>query len=613
MCGIVGYLGPQSPKEVIVQGLKKLEYRGYDSAGVSILNNGHLKRVRAEGKLIQLEQKLKNEDFNGSVGIGHTRWATHGVPSELNAHPHQVGGVSIVHNGIIENYVELKNSLLKRGAKIDSDTDTEVVAHLISEAVLETHDIFRAVLQTLPKLKGAFSILVLWEGQPHQLVAFKDGPPLIIGHGKGEAFVVSDVQAALGQTDQFVYLSDREIAVLNNEKGIQTIQYFSETGVALNRKPISVNVSTELAEKKGYSHFMLKEIYEQPQAVASVLSSYIDLKNQTVNSDWLKDEMKSLENVEQLTIIACGSSYYAGLYAQYVIEKICRIPVSVDIASEYRYRNPVFSPKQAVLTISQSGETADTLAALRLANSSRTPTVSLCNVKGSTIDREAKVHLYMQSGPEIGVASTKAFTSTLATVLCFALRLAAERKLLSIAEQSELIKEIIKLPSQMEIVLNYDSYFSEAASELKKYRGFLYMGRGVNYPIALEGALKLKELAYLHAEGYAAGEMKHGPLALIDKEMAVIMIAPRDELYEKTVSNLEEVRARGGKIISISTGENVHLTKISERYLSLPEAHTLVNPLLVAIPLQLMAFHLANSLGYDVDQPRNLAKSVTVE
>ncbi len=627
MCGIVGYLGPQNPKDVIVSGLKKLEYRGYDSAGVAILDGGKTKRIRAAGKLKALEDKLVSEKFDGHIGIGHTRWATHGAPSERNAHPHQVGGVSLVHNGIIENYMEIREDLLSRGAQISSDTDSELVAHLIAEEIEKTQDLYKAVQKTLDKIRGAFSIVALWEKNPNQLVAFKDGPPLVVGLGTNETFVASDVQALLQYTNKFIYLDDREIAVINGGD----VKIFSATGSAINKKSVELNWDPQMVEKQGYPHFMLKEIYEQPRAVAAAMAPHVNpddfsvkLKNVGFGAqvhkleeleneqDWKKTQ-EVLKSIDRIFIIACGTSSYAGMVGKYLFEQISQVPVEVDIASEFRYRNPVIPAKTLVMTISQSGETADTLAAIRLAKEKGATTLSICNVRSSTIDREAHGHLYMNSGPEIGVASTKAFTSTLAVLNCVAIALGRARGAINQKQEQEYVQALLAAPSQMEGVLAYDKYFDEAAHRLKQYKGFLYLGRGVSFPIAMEGALKLKELAYMHAEGYAAGEMKHGPLALIDKDMAIVMLAPHDELYEKSISNLEEARARGGQVIAIGTGDNDKLRSISQYYLSLPKAHWTINPLLEAIPLQLMAYHLASSLGYDVDQPRNLAKSVTVE
>lgn len=629
MCGIVGYLGgSRNPKDVIVNGLKKLEYRGYDSAGVAILDNGQFKRVRASGKLKELETKLSNETFSGFLGIGHTRWATHGAPSERNAHPHQVGGVSLVHNGIIENYLEIREELVSRGAKITSDTDSELVAHLIAEAVGQTQDLLKAVQKVRHQLRGAFSILVVWEKQPDVMIAIKDGPPLVIGLGENETFVASDVQALLQYTKKFIYLDDQELVYIKNHH----VYVYDGDNYEVEKRAVTLNWSPELVEKQGFPHFMLKEIYEQPRAIASALEPHVDLATNSiklhklgfsVNSsqdlealDPAKDYLESenlFKSIDRVFIVACGTSYYAGQIGKYLIEQLAKVPVETDVASEFRYRHPVLVKNTLVVTISQSGETADTLAAIRLAKEMGAKTLSICNVKSSSIDREAHGHLYMNSGPEIGVASTKAFVSTLTVLNLLAISIAKAKGALSSSQEAELVRALLAVPSQMEIVLAYDKYFDEAAQKLKEFKGFLYLARGVNFPIAMEGALKLKELAYLHAEGYAAGEMKHGPLALIDHRMGIVVIAPKDEVYEKTISNLEEARARGGKIITLSSGDNPKLKAMSEYYLSLPNSHWVTNPILAVVPLQLMAYHLASELGHDVDQPRNLAKSVTVE
>lgn len=612
MCGIVGYLGPQNPKDIIVEGLKKLEYRGYDSAGVAIINHGKTKRIRAEGKLKALEEKLANENFDGHTGIGHTRWATHGAPSERNAHPHQVGDISLVHNGIIENYLDIKNDLLQRGAEIKSDTDSELVAHLINEEIQKTQDLLLAVQKTLGKLIGAFSIVVMWEKSPDELVAFKDGPPLIVGIGKNEFFIVSDAQAALQYTKDFVYLEDREIVHIANNQ----VNYYSAIGAPIKKQVSRLEWNAEIAEKMGFKHFMLKEIYEQPRAVANAIRPHIDTDKHSVhiaNLGFKESPDKIFKAIDRIMFIACGTSFYAANVGKYLIEQTSQLPVEVDIASEFRYRKPVIPPNTMVITISQSGETADTLAAMRLAKEQGASTLSITNVPHSSIDREAQGHLYMNSGTEVGVASTKAFVSTLALLNVLAIEIAKSRGKLSPTEEKKLVEQLVAVPSQIEVVLAYSKYFEEAAMKLNEFKGFLYLGRGVSYPIALEGALKLKELAYLHAEGYAAGEMKHGPLALIDPRMAIVVVAPDDNLIEKTISNLQEAKARGGKIISIGTGENAALNSMSEFYLSIPVTGWMTNSLLTVVPLQLMAYHLANSLGYDVDQPRNLAKSVTVE
>lgn len=627
MCGIVGYLGPLNPKDVIMQGLKKLEYRGYDSAGLAIIQDGHTKLIKSTGKLLALEERIKDESWTGHIGIGHTRWATHGVPSEKNAHPHKVNGITLVHNGIIENYNEIKDELIKRGAKIVSDTDSELVAHLIAEEYNKTNDLKSAIQQVLPKLIGAFSIVVLCEKSPNELIAFKDGPPLVIGLGKNENFVASDVQALIKYTQEFIYLNDREIVKLEANR----VQLFSSNGDSIQRKSVILNWSPELTEKQGFAHYMLKEIHEQPRTVATAIESHLDEnrvrlnrvgflnknyfeERQTIDiaKDW-ENTQKILSETERIFIVACGTSYYAATIAKYFIEKIGQVPVEIDIASEFRYRDPVVPKKSLVLTISQSGETADTLAAIRLAKEKGATTLSLCNVKNSSIDRFADGHLYMNAGPEIGVASTKAFTATIAMLNIFALSIGKIKKTLSDSDEKNFIMSLRALPSKMEVVLSYDKYFLAAANSLKDFRGFLFMGRGTSFPVAMEGALKLKELAYLHAEGYAAGEMKHGPIALIDEKMAIVMVAPRDQYFEKTVSNIEEVKARGGYIISLGSGDDQALKRISKLYLPIPTSDWLTNPILFVIPLQLMAYHLSSALGYDVDQPRNLAKSVTVE
>ena len=611
MCGIVGYLGPQDPKNVIIHGLKKLEYRGYDSAGVAILHQGKMKRVRAQGKLKNLEEKLAQEIFEGHLGIGHTRWATHGAPIEKNAHPHQAGTISLVHNGIIENYMEIREELRARGVQLQSDTDSELVAHLLSfEVDHKGLGLEQAVFKILPQLRGAFSILVISEREPDVMICFKDGPPLVLGRGEEQNFVASDVQALLEYTQRFIILDDRQVAVVKTKN----IELYDAHGRSLPLKETHYEWNAESADKLLYPHYMLKEIYEQPRAFSQALESFLSPAR-----DALQLPQSVLEDVElvcssrKLFIVACGTSYYAGMLGKYFFEQLAHLSVEVDVASEFRYRQPVIQKGDLLLTISQSGETADTLAALRLAKEKGARILSLCNVKNSSIDREAEGHLYMNAGPEIGVASTKAFTSSLAVLAAVALRWGQLRGVLNSDEMKKHLAALIAVPSQMEVVLAYDKYFDEASEKLKEYRGFLYMGRGVNYPIALEGALKLKELAYFHAEGYAAGEMKHGPLALIDKNMAIVMIAPSDSLYEKTLSNLEEAKARGGQILALGTADNQRLRSLSEYYLSIPQGSWITNPILAVIPLQLMSYHLACHLGFDVDQPRNLAKSVTVE
>ena len=612
MCGIVGYFGPQNPKDIIMDGLAQLEYRGYDSAGIAILDGAHFKNVRAPGKLSELAAVLETESFSGHLGIGHTRWATHGAPSERNAHPHVVDGVCLVHNGIIENYMEIRERLLSDGANIQSDTDSELVAHLISRAIKNHHSLEQAVRTVLPQLQGAYAIVVAYEKEPDTLVAFKSGPPLIAGVTADDIIIASDIQAIVQYSRECIYLEDGDILV---SKGARWY-VMDAHGKKLNTPIVHIDWSPEKAQKSGFSHYMLKEIFEQPRTIAAALEPFIDLEGFESSGPRLKMDIlnqRQLQQIQRIQIVACGSSYYSGMVGEYLIEKLARLPVEVEFASEFRYRQPLLSATSLVVVISQSGETADTLAALRLAKSAGALTLSICNVKNSTIDRESDLHLYMRSGIEVGVASTKAMTSTLAVLNGLALWLAKTRGHLNSESERIAVQDLLNVSSEVEKVLNHSSFFEESAEELKKYRGFLYIGRGVNYPIAMEGALKLKEIAYMHAEGYAAGEMKHGPIALIDAEMAVVVVAPNDDVYEKTVSNLEEVRARGAQIISFGSGENPRLKSISKHYLALPSVSWNLNPILAVVPLQLLAFHVAASLGHDVDQPRNLAKSVTVE
>lgn len=614
MCGIVGYLGGnKDPKEIIINGLRKLEYRGYDSAGVAIWDNHEFKRVRASGKLKELENQIQAIPFSGHIGIGHTRWATHGSPTERNAHPHKAGQVTLVHNGIIENYLEIKEEIKAHGILPASDTDSELVAHLIQLQLNKTPNLLEAVKSVKSRLRGAYALLVVWDQSPNEMIALKDGPPMVIGLGKDENFVASDVQALLAYTKTFVFLNDQEMVHLQGNQ----VHFYDQNGTTYQPTPQELNWSSDQIEKLGFPHFMLKEIYEQPRAIAAAIEPLIQLDSLSVNFKTIQFADKTAEvvfkNIERVFIVACGTSFYAAQIAKYYIEQIARIPVETDIASEFRYRKPVIPQKSLFLTISQSGETADTLAAIRLAKQLGAITISLCNVKNSSIDREAHGHLYMNSGPEIGVASTKAFVSSLAVLNLLALALAKSKDLLPQKDERDHIQALLNTPSQMEAVLSYDKYFAEAAERLQKFKGFLFMGRGVNFPIAMEGALKLKELAYLHAEGYAAGEMKHGPLALIDENMAVIMVAPHDEVYEKSISNLEEARARGGKIWLLSNGAEKEFSSSTEAFLKIPHSHWAITPILNVVPLQLLAYHLASSLDHDVDQPRNLAKSVTVE
>jgi glucosamine--fructose-6-phosphate aminotransferase (isomerizing) len=609
MCGIVGYWGPDKPKEIILNGLRRLEYRGYDSAGVAIFDHGILKVARSPGKLFELENKLSHTDFSGPSGIGHTRWATHGVPNEVNAHPHKVGSIAIVHNGIIENYREIRKELLAKGVELKSETDSELIAHLLNFEMKTSQNLLAATVKVIPKLTGAYSILVINEADPDGLIAFKNGPPMLVGIGKGEVIIASDIQAFIDRTNRVVYLDDGEI--VQTSKG--DAKFFSASGTSIQKTVVEMKWDQGRAEKAGFDHFMQKEIFEQPQALIQTMESHIDHTHLQVN---VKDTgFSDLEFLKfnRIQLIACGSAWHACVAAKYMFEKMAKIPTEVDIASEFRYRSPVVDTSTLVVIVSQSGETADTLACLRQCKKLGLKVLSICNVPHSSIDRESDARLYTKAGAEIGVCSTKAFTAQLVALQLLALHLARLHESLPVSESQELVRALLALPSQVEVCLNHDKWFKEAAHALSQYKGFLYLGRGISYPVALEGALKLKEITYLHAEGYPSGELKHGPIALVDKTMAIIALAPDDDLYEKNVSNIEEVRARGGQIIAIGTGDNEALKSLSVSYLGVPKSSWASNPVLATIPIQLMSYHLAIELKRDVDQPRNLAKSVTVE
>lgn len=623
MCGIIGYYGEKDVKSVLLKGLKDLEYRGYDSSGVAILHEKGFKRIRARGALSNLESLLREESFKGSLGIGHTRWATHGPPTRTNAHPHKARDVYVVHNGIIENFVELKTGLLNKGLILESETDSEIFAHLIAEGRKEKLSFLESVFQTMKLVKGAYSVVCVCESAPGEIIGFKKGPPLVVGIKGKDVIVCSDAYPLSSHYEKVFYLEDDEVVRF---KTGSPLQFFDSKGNSIEKKDTPLEFKKEDVKKRGFKHHMLKEIYEQPSAVSKALDQYIDLKTQSITLGNMglsergffspkgeKAADKFLKNVERVFIVGCGSSYYAGLLGKYVIENVAKIPVEVDIASEFRYRDPAFEKNSLVFAISQSGETADTLAALKLAKDKKMKVLSLCNTRGSSVDRDSDGRLYMKAGLEVGVASTKAFVCSLVTIYLFSFYLAKKRGLLGKKQEKKVITSLLSLPSYMESVLAYNKFFSETASLLKNYKGFLYMGRGVNYPIALEGALKLKELAYMHAEGYAAGEMKHGPLALVDERMCLVFLNPKGSLYEKTLNNLRECQARGGKIIAIGTEQDKTLKDLSEGYICLPKMDELMYPFVEIIPLQLMAYHVALALGNNVDQPRNLAKSVTVE
>jgi len=610
MCGIVGYIGNKRLTSVLLDGLRRLEYRGYDSAGIAVVNEGGLQVVRCAGKLRDLEESLRLNPLEGTYGVGHTRWATHGRPTEENAHPHRdcTGRLVVVHNGIIENYVELKRELQKRGHAFKTETDTEVMAHLIEEKVRD-HPLEEAVRLTLPELRGVYAISVISADEPKKIVAARNGPPLVVGLGKDEYFVASDVPAILHHTRDVFFLDDREIAVVT-EQGVQ-IRDMEGRNVA--KKVQRITWDPIMAEKSGFKHFMLKEIYEQPRAVRDTLLGRVSQETGKIFLEEMEISPEEFRKVRRISLVACGTSWHAALVGKFLLERLVRVPVEVDIGSEFRYRDPILHPDDLVVVISQSGETADTLAAQREARAKGLKTVAICNVVGSMITREASGVIYTHAGPEIGVASTKAFTAQLVALQLLALHLAEIRGSLAPEAAKEHITRLLHLPVQIEQILGSDPLIEEVAKEYYRASDFLFLGRGVNYPIALEGALKLKEISYIHAEGYPAGEMKHGPIALIDKNLPVVALAFGDRVYEKMMGNIEEVKAREGRIIAVTQEGNCDLGKIASHVITVPKTADLLTPILAVIPLQLLAYHIALRRGCDVDQPRNLAKSVTVE
>jgi glucosamine--fructose-6-phosphate aminotransferase (isomerizing) len=606
MCGIVGVLGKGPVAEQLVDALKRLEYRGYDSAGVATVENGHLGRRRAEGKLRNLEERLKREPLMGDTGIGHTRWATHGKPVEANAHPHMTELVSVVHNGIIENFRELKEDLMREGAAFTSDTDTEVIAHLITRELKAGNDPVRATYTALKRLEGAFALAMIFRGYNDLMIVARQGSPLAIGLGDGEMFVGSDAIALAPFTDAILYLEDGDWAVLTR-KGIAIRD---RSGKAVERPVTRSLASALLVDKGNHRHFMAKEIHEQPEVIGHTLAAYVDLGANRVDIPVLPFDFTKLT---RLSLSACGTAFYACLVAKYWFERWARLPVDVDIASEFRYRETALDPGGAALFVSQSGETADTLATLRYCRAQGQHIASIVNVRESSIARESDAVLPTLAGPEIGVASTKAFTCQLTVLACLAIAAGKARGVIGPALEAELVQALGEVPRHMATVLRDERPYETLAHRLSKARDVLYLGRGSSYPIALEGALKLKEISYIHAEGYAAGELKHGPIALIDENMPVIVIAPRDDLYDKTVSNMQEVAARGGKIVLVSDADAASTGCAIATHLAVPPVHRFVAPLLYAVPAQLIAYHTAVFMGTDVDQPRNLAKSVTVE
>jgi glutamine---fructose-6-phosphate transaminase (isomerizing) len=606
MCGIVGIIGEKAVATGLVDALRRLEYRGYDSAGIATVENGHLQRRRAEGKLRNLEGRLLKEPLNGHTGIGHTRWATHGRPTERNAHPHMNAKVSVVHNGIIENYRELKAELTAKGDTFESDTDTEVIVHVITDELAKGAGPQEAVQKGLARLQGAFALAIIFAGHDDMIIAARQGSPLAIGHGSGEMYLGSDAIALAPFTDAITYLEEGDWAVLRRSG----VEIFERGGKPVARPQIKSVASSLLVDKGNHRHFMAKEIHEQPEVISHTLSNYIDMSEGTVH---LPDLGIDLATLQRVTLSACGTAYYAGLVGKYWIERYARLPVEIDVASELRYREPPLPADGLSIFVSQSGETADTLATLRHAKSEGQRIAAIVNVRSSTIAREANVVLPTLAGPEIGVASTKAFTCQLAVLACLAIGLGRARGTLSKDEEAALIRALVEVPRHISTILRGEQQYEAIAQGLSKARDVLYLGRGTSYPLALEGALKLKEISYIHAEGYAAGELKHGPIALIDENVPVIVVAPQDELFEKTVSNMQEVATRGGQIILISDAPPEKVGCKLAAHIAMPSASDFTNPLLYAVPVQLLAYHTAVIMGTDVDQPRNLAKSVTVE
>jgi glucosamine--fructose-6-phosphate aminotransferase (isomerizing) len=608
MCGIVGILGREPVADHLVDALKRLEYRGYDSAGVATLEHGVLTRRRAEGKLRNLETRLRSEPLAGTSGIGHTRWATHGKPTEDNAHPHATARVAVVHNGIIENFRELREGLQKNGAKFGSETDTEVVAHLVDEEMRHGRSPREAVAAVLPQLRGAFALAFLFAGEDDLMIGARRGSPLAVGYGDGEMYLGSDAIALAPFTDHVTYLEDGDWAVVTRKKA----EIRDTAGHLVARPVLKSQASALLIDKGNYRHFMAKEIHEQPDVVWHTLAHYLDADAESIRlPEALPFDFKALQ---RLSISACGTAYYAGLVGKYWFERFARLPVEIDVASEFRYREAPMRAGDLAIFVSQSGETADTLATLRYAKEHGQHTVSVVNVPTSTIARESGVIMPTLAGPEIGVASTKAFTCQLAVLACLAIAAGRARGVLSTGDERKLVQALIKVPRYMAEALALEPQIEHMVRNLAKSRAVLYLGRGTSFPIALEGALKLKEISYIHAEGYAAGELKHGPIALIDETMPVVVIAPYDRVFEKTVSNMQEVAARGGKIILVTDPQGAREATVeSLTTLTLPEMPASVTPLVYAIPVQLIAYHTAVVIGTDVDQPRNLAKSVTVE
>ena len=615
MCGIVGYVGEKPLLPVLMEGLRRLEYRGYDSAGVAVVRDGQMHIRRSAGKLSNLDDVLAKDPIAGEFGIGHTRWATHGRPTEENAHPHRDcrGRIVVVHNGIIENYLELKKELAAEGHRFVTETDTEIVAHLV-EKESRGDGLEAAVRRALKRLRGLFALVMISADEPDTIVTVRNGPPVVIGLGKDEYFVASDIPAILSHTREIVFLDDREIAVITKSGVV-----FSDfDGKKLTRKPQHVSWDPVMAEKAGYPHFMLKEIHEQPWAVRETVIGRTSVENGRVYLHEMGLDEAALRDVERIVICACGTSWHSGLVGKFLIEELARVPVEVDYSSEFRYRRPLIDKRTLAVVITQSGETADTLGALREAKRLGARSIAICNVVGSMATREADGTVYTHAGPEIGVASTKAFTCQLVALHLLAIAIGQARGTLDPERARELINELEQIPVSIEKTLKLDDRIRELSRQVQHHRDFLYLGRGINYPIALEGALKLKEISYIHAEGYPAGEMKHGPIALIDEDLPVVAVAADDGVFEKALGNIQEAKARGARMIVVTNASKAGafeglLDPTRDVVLTVPDAHPLLLPILLVVPLQLLAYHVAICRGADVDQPRNLAKSVTVE
>ena len=609
MCGIVGYVGTQEAVPILIAGLAKLEYRGYDSAGVAVMQDEKIEVRRSVGKLANLQKSLAEKAINGFIGIGHTRWATHGKPSEQNAHPHRSNGCVLVHNGIIENYQPLKQQLQKEGYAFQSETDTEVVAHLIDKYLQRGMKLAEAVRAAAKEVRGSYALAVICEKEPGRVIAARSGCPLVVGRTKQASYVASDVMAMLAHTRDVMYLEEGDVAVVTQDD----VRVTDADGRDVSRKTTRVTWDASAAEKSGYPHFMLKEINEQPQTILDTMRGRYSYDTGEADLADIGLTSTELQAVDRIWIVACGTSWHAGLVGKYLLEEMVRTPVQVDIGSEFRYRDPLVGKNDLFITISQSGETADTLAAAREAKEKGARVLSIVNVVGSTLARESDGVLYTHCGPEIGVASTKAFTAQLTALYLLALHLARVRNVMNEADGKAWLDRLVRVPTLVKGILGREAEIVAIAKRYYKKRNFLFLGRGINYPIALEGSLKLKEVSYIHAEGYAAGEMKHGPIALIDRDMPVVVLAPRDRLYEKTVSNLMEVKARRAPVIALVAEGERELGRTADAVFTIPDTHPLMSPILFTIPLQLLAYHIAVLRGADVDQPRNLAKSVTVE